>query len=418
MKDRALLAILAAGLAVHLLSAGFVIAKKIPVSPMQDALEYRLLGLDILHHGTFSILPPEERQPIVFRSPGYPLFLAATYAVESRGYLAIILQQFMLIASAALIFALLRKFSVRRGIALVFAALYLLEPQVWLYSLQTMTETSYSLLFLSLLALALLPSRLRPLPRYAIFGLLLGISLLVKPTSLMYAPFLTALLLLPEDGSVALRGRVRGAVLASAIAFLIVVPWIARNHRLTGEWILSSSAEFNFIAGMGTEAEHDDIRQGPTIYDDKGRPAFAFDGFTVGAYGELKEMTRGIAARENKIGMAKKQIACASTVWFDHDYDTTTSIIIKSASAELLVLARRVDEAVWTLMLALFLIGSAALLADRRHRLSALPLLPMVALTVYLNFCMSYARILVPMFPIVFLAAGVALTHVVLRRAD
>lgn len=406
MKDRALLAILAAGLAVHLLSAGFVIAKRIPVSPMQDAFEYRTVAMNVLKHGTFSISPPSEKNPDLLRGPGYPLFLAATYAVEEHGYLAIVLQQLMLVASAALAFLLFGVFAVPRKIALALTAVFLLEPQQWLHSLQTMSEPLYGLAFLALAALALVPTLLPPVRRHVVFGLLFGISLLVKPTSVPTAA-LFVLTLLIADAS-AMKRRLQLAALACGIAALIMAPWVARNHRLTGEWLFSSSPAFNFVHGLGSPLESAFIERGPSIYDERGREGTIFEGFTVRGYPEVRQGMKGIIAREGFIRLTAWQIACAPGVWFGHAYGTILSMASPSAAERFAPAIITFDRVLWAALLAAFLVGSFLLFRDHAARRRFAPLFLMVVATVFLNVCKSYGRMLEPFYAVILLTVGVA----------
>jgi hypothetical protein len=408
-KDRVFRGLIVIGLILHLATAAFVIGRRVEVSSIQDPFEYRVIALNVMRHGVFSIAAPAAANPDLLRGPGYPLFLAATYAAEQRGYLAIVLQQLMLVASAALVFGLLGVFAVPRKIALVLTGVFLFEPHLWLLSLQTMSETLATLLLLLMLSLSLAVPRLAAPKRHALFGLCLGALLLVRPSTLTITPFFVVLLFLADEGS--MGRRLRCAALACGIALLVVSPWIARNHRLTGEWLLSSSPAFNLVDGLGATEERARIEAGEPLIDERGSVGTVFAGFTLRGYGDLRKSFGSTIARLGPAGLAARQAVCARGAWYGgHPYDLALAAFSPSLAERLTPAIRAATAVAWTAILAFFAAGSFFLLRDHSTRRMFAPLFLAIVVTVFLNVCKSYGRMLVPLHVIILIAVGAVIT--------
>jgi hypothetical protein len=194
--------LLAVALAVHVVSdIGVYVFRPESISTTPDPLDYRLAALNLLAHHTFSIAPAALGTHEMLRTPVYPALLAGTYLLDGQTGLAmVLLQSLMLVLMGWLLFWLLKAFRVPDTLALVLTGLYLFEPLQWLYTLHTMTETLASLLMLALLAGALVGKGIHDWSRAALFGVGLGLLIFEKPSALMWAPFLLALVLL-ADGS-------------------------------------------------------------------------------------------------------------------------------------------------------------------------------------------------------------------------
>lgn len=412
-NHKALLFVVGSLTAVHILSAVLVGAfyPKI-ISPAADQMEYRLIALNILDHQTFSVAPAASHNPDMLRTPGYPLFVAFTYLFDRSGALTILLQQLMLGIMGAVLYFLLRYVSVREKVALGIVTVYLLEPQQWFYSLQTMTETLSSFLFIILLWIGLHSSKERPLLRAIVFGLLLGTLLLVKPTLAILAPFLLLLLCVtsyPDLKRVALH-----VCVAACIALIVVTPWLVRNYSLTDSIVLSVSPLYGIADGFATSKEAVGINGGESLYNDSNEKiGTAVFGYTRDGYDATVALAGKIVQEHGLVSLCAEQIKCAPDVWLSLSsiYRMLGEIIYPTSSGFLAVVGFM--GALFAGIFSFFGIG--LLFIKRQWRLIALSFLAMLLSITLLNVCVAYARTLIPLYPLIAIGIGVSLMWVMAR---
>jgi tetratricopeptide (TPR) repeat protein len=207
---------------------------------------------------------PEIATSPCLRPPGYPWFLAATYAVTGGSYLAPrVLQCLLGLATAALIYALGRRwFGSAAG--LLAAALFATH-WVPLYFETELHEPA--LLMFILVALAGLWERWARFPsagRAAVAGLVTGIAALVRSNILLGLPFLALWMFTVLRRRVRVGDEGEEAVSSTSIpnlaaAFLglalALAPATARNFAASGELVLvSSNAGLNLLLGNHARA--------------------------------------------------------------------------------------------------------------------------------------------------------------------
>ncbi len=235
-----LAAIFAAGLAVRLAvvvaSPGFL--------PTPDGLEYQRIAENLIAGAGFSSAAPGDSlwHPRSWRTPGYPLFIAAHYAIAGRrAPRAVHVSQAVIDAATALLVVWLGRRVVGRRAATVAGWLYALHP---LPSLQVATLGTEALAAFLLNLFVLLAYRTleRPgLVRGGLAGAALGADLLVRPTPQLFLPVVVILVLVPRwSGVVARAPRARRAAAAVALVLgtvAVIAPWAARNQRVHGHLV-------------------------------------------------------------------------------------------------------------------------------------------------------------------------------------
>jgi hypothetical protein len=229
--------VLLASLAVKLALWAWFVASADPAALLKDdAASYHDSARALLETGTFSVSPHPPLYPQVYRTPGYPSFLAAVYAVAGeRPAAAVLVQLFLSVATIALAYLLARGLWGAR-VALLAAALLALDVSSLLFSLLPLTETLFTFLLVAALACgaALLTRPERR--RWALgLGLLLATCTLVRPAAYYLA--------LPVAVGVlvhALRAGWGARAAAWTLALLllpycaVIGGWRYRNHRLSG----------------------------------------------------------------------------------------------------------------------------------------------------------------------------------------
>jgi 4-amino-4-deoxy-L-arabinose transferase-like glycosyltransferase len=243
-----------------------------------DARGYDLIARNLLDGHGFSLRAETPYQPDGLRTPLYPLFVSAVYALVGvdDGPLAVALAQAVLDSlTALLVGALTGKLWGRRGGALA-ALLYALTPLQWRYSAALLTEIP--LAFLLSLALwfwvtkderrttktrsrrrnvlrppSFVPPALRAAAsvRPVLCGAVAGLAALCKPNVSGLA-LLLALAALWER-----RGRWRQALIEAGsillAAAVVVSPWVLRNWAVFGRPFLSN-AHLGYVARVTAPA--------------------------------------------------------------------------------------------------------------------------------------------------------------------
>lgn len=174
--------------------------------------------------------------PIVWRAPLYPAFLAVVYALfgehdETGVFLA---QSAVDSMTAVLIFYMgTRLFGETVGV--LSAVAFALHPLSAYYSLRFLSEPLFTLAFTAVIAAWIAAVTTRRLNAFMAVGLLIAVASLVKPVALGLWPLLVtcALYQLRHEPR-----RAWSSVTVLTIACLVVLsPWALRNYRVTGEWV-------------------------------------------------------------------------------------------------------------------------------------------------------------------------------------
>jgi 4-amino-4-deoxy-L-arabinose transferase-like glycosyltransferase len=237
MARYALVAILIVALALRL---GALVFWPQPVEG--DAVLYDQLATSLVNGYGFSKGMGEPQTAV--RGPGYPLFVAGFYALFGHHVLPVYLTQILLDVWTLL---LLYRFALgiighARG-ALIAAACYALYPPFIQQAISLYSETLYGLLLLASLWAFWQATRRGQLRWFAFCGLLLGVTTLVRPVTLLFPVWLGACLW-PVRRRV---GLWRPALTLVAFFVLILLPWTIRNQRLFGTFVpVSTLSGLNF----------------------------------------------------------------------------------------------------------------------------------------------------------------------------
>lgn len=393
---------------LHLLSVVFVYKTNADVSPIQDALEYSLLGRNVLAGHGFALSPTPPFIPNLLRTPAYPLFLALAYWFEPSGLLAIIIQQIILLLSGWLLFKIFLHYK-KATLGFIFTALFLLEPLQWMLSLQTMSETFFTFLATTVLYLVLTKLDSDKIVRVYFFsglaGLSMGTAILVRPSGTLWLPGLGMGILAMVTG--VWRRKFLATCVFVFITGLVLAPWLVRNYYLIGRPIISSSYDYNIVIGFGTDQEIAELQSGADIFDATGRRGYNLTGERADFYPRLNNLSTTVAKRVGNKKIIATQIKGAGKIWFNSRYDTILDMLKKGAQAgDIGKITRLADDIFWTLLLALCALGALDLSVERALRPLALVAVFIIALNALVTLTISYSRMRVPLQPLIFLLAG------------
>ncbi|HEU4409507.1 MAG TPA: hypothetical protein VFS43_29895 [Polyangiaceae bacterium] len=251
--------------------------------PVGDGVYYNTLALRLAEGLGYTWRWPDGAVTYAAHYPvGYPALLAATYRVAGASLSAAgVLAALLGVGAAAAMHRVALVASGPRA-ALGAGLAVALDPAIVAYTPALMTEgVTASLLAIAALFVALArgagPAQVpiteargagpaqgpvvgaRGAGRWraplcaALAGAVLGVATLVRPQSLLFAPFFGALAAAPGAG---LRARARGAVVALALSLAVCLPWTLRNCSRMGRCALVSlNGGWNLLIGATPSAK-------------------------------------------------------------------------------------------------------------------------------------------------------------------
>ncbi len=197
-----------------------------------DQFDYAQIARNVYRGNGFTTLalkpaelafdPRLENHPDYWRPPLYPLLIAAVFLfLGPKEYAGVLVSGIFLALLLPLAYLFGRKLA-NRTVGVSAAALLLVLPEMWNYSLHGLTEMTFA--FLLTLLFYGLSSRFHPIS----LGVIFGLCYLTRYNAFIYLPLLAWYLLVVE------RWKWRESALFGAGCVLVTAPWLVRNLALTG----------------------------------------------------------------------------------------------------------------------------------------------------------------------------------------
>jgi hypothetical protein len=211
-----------------------------------------------------------------FRPAGYPLFLRIVRYTVPELSAVVAIQHLLGLATAALLYLVVRRLTARRWLPALPAALVALSGDQLLLEHSILTESLYTFLVTAALCgvlYAVINGRAM-LPLLAVSGLALGIATTVRPVGIPVVLFVGAWLIVFVGGSISKR-LVRTAA-AGVPALGVVVFYIVIQGALTGAWGVSPASGWALYTRVAPIADcHDFKAPKGTAFLCESRPSFA-----------------------------------------------------------------------------------------------------------------------------------------------
>jgi 4-amino-4-deoxy-L-arabinose transferase-like glycosyltransferase len=225
---------------------------------LHDPLLYLILG-NQLAEGHGYTYPTAGGGVTAYYPPGYPLLLGAAIwlvrlvAADASAFdVALWTNVVLSVALVGLFFALGRRLG-STPVGLVAAAVAALWPNLVFHSGVVLTETLFLAVLVAMFLVALATPDVARRPgwrRVTTVGVLFGLSVLVRPVSLVIAPLF--LVLWWGDGA---RRATQRTALALGVMVLVVLPWsILSTIRMESPVLLSLNFGDNFCIGNNPDA--------------------------------------------------------------------------------------------------------------------------------------------------------------------
>jgi 4-amino-4-deoxy-L-arabinose transferase-like glycosyltransferase len=202
-------------------------------TPINDSANYQAVALSILHQHCFCLLPPPPivPQPTVDRAPLWPLTIAIIYGLFGPQNLFVRLFLSVVGAGTCVFVYLFAReifdhfFAMLAGLA---AAFY---PQLYVYDGWLASESLFIFLLLAVCYTVLRFQRTQKLGWIISAGILLGILSLERPNGLfVLGVFIVWAIVAGWRKLVPRKLLIKGSVLATLIAFILIAPWTIRNY--------------------------------------------------------------------------------------------------------------------------------------------------------------------------------------------
>jgi len=163
-----------------------------------DALGYQQLALNLLTRGVFSMSMHPPYRPDIIRTPGYPIFIVTIYALFGVIPKAVLVIQAAIDSFTALIVMNLSlEISDSKESALIAGILYAFSQSAWRYSAEFYVETllAFLIAFAFYVASKMRKGRQGLMLKSLLLGIVVGSSILVKPSVILLPLVLGGVLL-------------------------------------------------------------------------------------------------------------------------------------------------------------------------------------------------------------------------------
>ena len=235
MRDRRLwiILIVAAALRLALLAGAWGQRERL-FTP--DSYDYDELARNMIERGEFT----RTGQPEIFRTPGYPAFVAGIYWLSGNSAFAVAGAGIVLDTALCLLAFLLGRELISQRVGLVAAAIQAISPVAIVSSVRLLSGGPFALLITA--ALLMLVKCIRTSRwRWALgAGAAVGAACLVRPIALPMVLIAIVVLL----------SRLKRCYLAAAFtaaALVFIMPWMLRNSHRAEFNQLSAVANFNLF---------------------------------------------------------------------------------------------------------------------------------------------------------------------------
>jgi 4-amino-4-deoxy-L-arabinose transferase-like glycosyltransferase len=201
---------------------------------------YDLLAGNLLKGNGYRFYP--ETAKTLMREPGYPIFLAGIFLIFGNGFTGVKLtNMFLALVTVWPMRRIARRVSRSQVLILGTPLLFLFHPATVIAESRGGVEILFALL-LTLFALTLY----RAIERnrrwdYVVSGAMLGLTVLVKSTPILFPIFLLAYLLVFEHRKGPKLAICWNIALMVIAMFVVLSPWIVRNYLLTRKFVPTAS---------------------------------------------------------------------------------------------------------------------------------------------------------------------------------
>jgi 4-amino-4-deoxy-L-arabinose transferase-like glycosyltransferase len=201
-----------------------------------DSEGYLELANNLVRDGTYGSLSQPDLD--LFRTPGYPVFLASILALTGGSLRIVVIIQFLLVLVTAYLLYEIGKSIDRERVGILAAGMLLISPNSLFWSITLMTETLFST-GLILAFLLMVKSVSGKFPIWVV-GLLLGLLTLIRPIGIFIILIWIIWFAVFNFKTLGGLGSLRKAAIFFLASMLVLGPWYIRNVEQHGMLTLSN----------------------------------------------------------------------------------------------------------------------------------------------------------------------------------
>ncbi|MDA0746541.1 MAG: glycosyltransferase family 39 protein [bacterium] len=208
-----------------------------------DSWEYDQLARNLVAGNGFSLQSQPPYEPDTFRTPSYPVFLAVVYGVLGyRPHVAVFFQSFIGVLTCMLTVLLERQVSAGNRSGYLSGWVLAIYPLSVVYNNALLTESLFTFLLVASVYYFVKLTEKQSIRSAVLCGLFLGVTALCKPIAAYLIVLFIAVLVVLKCIQ-----RYRGSwkhvlwvcLCLYAGFFVVIFPWIMRNHYQAGRSQLS-----------------------------------------------------------------------------------------------------------------------------------------------------------------------------------
>jgi 4-amino-4-deoxy-L-arabinose transferase-like glycosyltransferase len=263
--------------------------------PMSDAYDYHILALNISEYGIFG----HDTIPTAYRPIGYPFLLSLVYTLFPFYKAGQVLQSLLIVLSGYLIYQIILFFKSNSKIAIVGAFIWLFIPNTFGQSLLLLSEPLCTALLLLGIYILLKKSNTY---WHFIAGIILGYSILTRPTALIPIIFLLLFYLYKKKS---LFKHLTLSIIVIIVGILCTItPWMMRNYVVFGKTQIATNGGINLWIGNNDQANgsYKMTQEPPELINVKNEIQRDSIGYALGLKYIIENPQKTIAMIPKKIG--------------------------------------------------------------------------------------------------------------------
>jgi len=215
--------------------------------------DYDLIAENLINGHGYRVYA--DTSETMLRSPGFVLILAAIFALFGKSLLAVqIVQYGMSTTIAIVIYLIAQRLFATRPVSLLASALFLFHPVSLLSDTRAGNDTTLTFcLTITLWLLLRSIDRRRPMD-FALTGLALGYTMLVKASVALIFPAVFLFLFWSPEIRFRRWLLVRDFAITAVVAAAVMAPWVVRNYAISGQFVPTMTVQ-GLAIFQGEEAE-------------------------------------------------------------------------------------------------------------------------------------------------------------------